>query len=174
VATLLLTANALNRNFTQRGGPYGRTIQWQVEKAREAYLQGGAGALKVYLEELRRFFPEPHFVVDSGGKDLLTGEDRSSILQDPAARGWIYSLPGRTFRIIRAASAGDVILIVEVETPFGNSGLVPYLSAVLLAIGVFSYALFRYLVSPLRQLSLAVERFGQGNFFSARGDSSQG
>jgi two-component system sensor histidine kinase CpxA len=54
-----------------------------------------------------------------------------------------------------------------VEPLISGSALFPFFGIILMAVAGFSYALFRYLVSPVRQLSTAVERFGQGDF-SAR------
>src|SRR5207247_2271359 len=49
-------------------------------QATEAYETGGAKALAAYLARLDRIFHAAHFFVDTAGKDLVTGEDRSAML----------------------------------------------------------------------------------------------
>src|SRR5436190_20443283 len=70
------------------------TTVLQLEQATEAYETGGAKALAAYLARLDRIFHAGHFFVDTAGKDLVTGEDRSAMLALSHERTRIPHLAG--------------------------------------------------------------------------------
>ncbi len=130
-----------------------RTISLQAAAAMEAYSTGGREKLQEFMKDLERFFPEQHWMEDSAGNDLLSGKKHPERFDK--------------FRIKHASKDGQVQFVIEMDPPINPSNSLPYFAAVLVAIAVLSYALFRYLVRPLRELAEAVERFGKGDL-SAR------
>ncbi len=159
--------NTINRNFTGRPNGLSRSIDWQMDQAVRAYESGGPAKLAEHMTHLERFFRGGHYLLDGrSNRDLLTGEDRSALLPGDQAPPRLLSLPGMPHRFVIARSTADgkYRYLASVEPPFNQSNAVLPFAIVFLSISVFSYALFRYLASPLRELSLAVERFGQGDF----------
>lgn len=152
--------------FQRRGDFYGRTTSWQFDMARRAHEQGGRAGLQAYMEDLHRHFQPAHYLVDSKNRDLLTGEDLSA-LAEQANRAAPPMMPGGRMVLIRSSEDGSYRFIVAVEPPVTGWLIFPYFAIVLGAVAILSYFLFRYLVSPLRHLATAAERFGQGDF-SAR------
>ena len=153
VAVFIITATSLNRNLTSRGGPMEKTFDQQAALAHEAYERGGKEELRALLQQLKRFFPEAHWMEDREGRDLITGEKHPEVF-------------GK-FRLMRESRDGKYQYVTELDPPINTQTSLPYFAAVLVAIAVLSYALFRYLVRPLHELAEAVERFGQGDL-SAR------
>src|SRR5271170_7550815 len=64
-----------------RGGFITDIHAWQTAEAVHAYESGGSAGLAAYLGNLHRFLKEHDYLTDAGGRDLLTGEDRSSLLK---------------------------------------------------------------------------------------------
>jgi signal transduction histidine kinase len=162
VATSFLLSSRMQR----RGDFYGRITSWQFDMARRAHEQGGRPALQAFMADLHAHFQPAHYLLDAQNRDLLTGEDRSELAQQ-GTNGMPPLMPGGRMVITRSSDDGKYRYIVAVEPPTAGWNIFPYFAIVLGAVAVLSYFLFRYLVSPLRQLASAVERFGQGDF-SAR------
>ena len=55
----------------------------QLESARDAYESGGKPALSAYIDRLNHTFSGDHYFLNASGVDLLTGENRSSLLPAP-------------------------------------------------------------------------------------------
>ena len=70
----------------RRGEPLRNPLSMQAEHARQAFESGGREQLVLYLEQLYKFFPDDHHLTDARGKDVLTGEDRSSLLSQARTR----------------------------------------------------------------------------------------
>lgn len=160
------TMGTLNRNFTGRQNAMSRMADWQFDKAVDAYERDGQAGLRQYMDELQRYFQGGHFVVDAKtNRDLLTGEDRSALAEAAAQPGAMpipFARP-RRFVIARVSDDGKYRYLVNIDPPFNSNNALLPLGLIFLSLSVFSYGLFRYLASPLRQLSEAVERFGQGD-----------
>ena len=62
-----------------------RADELQLESARGMYESAGPEALQDYLATLNRIFRGSHFLLDASGVDLVTGENRSSLLPPPPA-----------------------------------------------------------------------------------------
>jgi signal transduction histidine kinase len=158
------TLNTLSRSYTRGGGPFGGTLQWQADRAGTALASGGIEGLKRYATELDNNLRVPHALVNAEGMDLLSGANHSDWLAKATNNSFLPPPfpPGR-FYVHRQSSDGKVHLLIEIDPPFKTSNSLPYFSAIFGAIALFSYALFRYLVSPVRQLSAALHRFGAGD-----------
>ncbi|GAB4405605.1 MAG: ATP-binding protein [Bryobacter sp.] len=159
---------AINRNVAGRPGSLGRMADWQMDQAITAYRGSGAEGLTGYFEELNRYFPGGHYLLDATtGKDLLTGEDRSSLYEGRESappRGPLFpGITPRRFIIVRHSDDGKFTYLVQVDPPINQNNMLLPMGLIFFFLCAFSYGLFRYLASPLRQLSQTVERFGQGD-----------
>ena len=155
----------------RRGEPLRNPLSMQAEHARQAFETGGREQLALYLEQLYTFFPDDHHLTDTNGKDVLTGEDRSSLLAQARTRP---RMPGfGRGRMVMATPTADgryrFIAVVR-RRPLDLWSFIPYYLLVLLAVALLCYMLATNLATPLRVLGQAVERFGKGNL-SARVNS---
>ena len=155
----------------RRGEPLRNPLSMQAEHARQAFETGGREQLALYLEQLYTFFPDDHHLTDTNGKDVLTGEDRSSLLAQARTRP---GMPGfGRGRMVMATPTADgryrFIAVVR-RRPLDLWSFIPYYLLVLLAVALLCYMLATNLATPLRVLGQAVERFGKGNL-SARVNS---
>jgi len=159
-----------DRGF-RRGEPLQNPLSMQAEHARQAFEAGGREQLAIYLEQLHTFFPDDHHLTDANGKDVLTGEDRSSLLAQARTRPGMPGF-GRGQMIMAAATVDGRyrFLAVVRRRPLDLWSFVPYYLLVLLAVALLCSMLATNLATPLRVLGRAVEQFGKGNL-SARVNS---
>jgi signal transduction histidine kinase len=155
----------------RRGEPLRNPLAMQAEHARQAFERGGREQLALYLEQLYMFFPDDHHLTDATGRDVLTGEDRSSLLAQARTRP---GMPGfGRGRMVMAAATNDAryrFIAVVQRRPLDLWTFVPYYLLVLMAVALLCYMLAINLASPLRVLGKTVEGFGKGNL-SARVNS---
>jgi HAMP domain-containing protein len=154
----------LSERAFRRGEPLRHPLAVQAEQARQAFESGGRKQLELYLEQLYTFFPDDHHLTDADGKDVLTGESRSSLLAQARGRPGIPGL-GRG-RMVMATPTADgryrFIAVVQ-RRPLDLWSFIPYYVLVLLAVALLCYMLATNLATPLRVLGQTVERFGKGN-----------
>ena len=165
-AYLFISAGLASR-ISGKGGPFERTVAFQVDEAEVSYRSGGPAALGAYLRKLQAYFGPEHFFTDAQGKDLVTGADRSGLLA--AARGE-YNVPhslGDRFVLVAASQDGAYRLIATGRPPFTRWSFLPYYGLILLVVALLCWMLAINIASPLRELAHTVERFGRGDF-SAR------
>jgi hypothetical protein len=162
VGAVVLLAGALHRNL-QRGGPLGHTIFVQTREAVRAYESGGRVGLNEYLSRLQEFFPERHFLLTAGGTDLADGTDRREMRKRLETGSLMPPTPGRHVWIVNPSGNGQYRFVVELLSPVEANSPAPYITVILIAISGFSYALFRYLIKPVRELSGVREQFGNGD-----------
>src|SRR3954447_671315 len=156
-----------------------RLSVFQLNETIRAYETGGKAGAADYVKRLDSAFPAAsHFFVDAKGHDLVTGDDRSEILerarQDQSrsqpsfmqfVRWWMgirLNPPRSPFR--RVSADGRYSLIIESEPttpePMANIAVYGWIVAVIL---MLSYALAWTLVQPIRRLRETVVRFGAGS-----------
>ena len=150
-----------------------KTQALQLEGARKALEDGGPDGLTAYLRRLDEIFGAQHFLVDPAGKDLADGTDRSSLLARASSRGHrgrprgegsggpSGEGPGVLTHIPK--DGGPRLLIVVPPRPPGGRDFLPYYFWILFVIVLLGYALAVHLARPLRNLRLAVDRFGRGD-----------
>jgi signal transduction histidine kinase len=146
-----------------RGGFITDIHAWQTAEAVRAYESGGSPGLGAYLGNLHRFIKEHDYLTDAGGKDLLTGEDRSDLLK--LARPASERPQASNGHLVMVTPSPDkrYRLISLLPPPFGIRSLLPYYFLILVAIALVCWMLALNIARPLRDLSRAVERFGRGD-----------
>jgi signal transduction histidine kinase len=171
IGSAFISAWEFRHNFSDRSAPAGQLVAFQLSQARTAYETGGPTGLRRFLDNVRRIYNARGILTDEKGIDLLTGRDRSALLERARARG-----PYQVFRVgrsmvARAADDGRYWYFYEIS---GQQVGLWFLQwdhlFVLLAAVLLCYWLALHLSQPVRELQRAVERFGRGDL-SARVNS---
>jgi two-component system sensor histidine kinase CpxA len=150
--------------------PMARAFRFQAREASEAYETGGREALRWDLQRLREIFQADAMLTDAKGRDLVTGDDRTKLIQAGRLRAF--------FRRDRSVIAhktenGRYWFILSISDDAAPGWIFPIRQLwVLGAVVLLCYLLARYLTAPLRDLQTALERFGKGDF-SARSQSTR-
>jgi two-component system sensor histidine kinase CpxA len=158
-------SNALVR---RRGpGPFESLGAFVMDSARESLALGGPPALDAYLRKLNAYFHGEHYLLDPNGRDLATGADRRDLLR--FGRSGFHHLegPGERDVIISPSRDGHVLFVTVAPPPFRIGSLLPYYLLILAVVAALCWLLAFRIVSPLRTLAAAVDRFGGGEL-SAR------
>jgi signal transduction histidine kinase len=170
LAAYFFISGDLARRISGKGGPFERTVAFQVDEAEETYRSRGPEALGRYLQRLQAYFGPEHFFTDARGNDLVTGEDRSALLA--AGRGGGPRSVGDRFVAVAASKDGAYRLIATGRPPFTRWSFLPYYGLMLLVVALLCWMLAINIASPLRELAHVVERFGRGDL-SVRVKSSR-
>jgi signal transduction histidine kinase len=165
----LFISTGMASRISGKGGPFERTVAFQVDQAEVTYRAGGPAALGAYLHKLQTYFGPEHFFTDAQGKDLVTGVDRSALLA--AARGGKKAPhpQGDRFVFVVASQDGAYRLIATGRPPFTRWSFLPYYGLILLVVGLLCWMLAVNIASPLRELAHTVERFGRGDLSARAG-----
>jgi signal transduction histidine kinase len=159
---------AIRERTAGRAGPFEGMHALELDQAREAYQNGGREALAAYLGKLNAYFHVGHYLLDAHGRDLVSGADRSKMLE---RRGGPMGGPPPPMHVPMMmgtpSSDGLYYLVVAAPPPFPISSFVPYYLLILAVIALLCWLLAAYIVSPVRGLASAVDRFGRGDL-SAR------
>ena len=169
-------ATALNFNTGERRpGPLGALLRLQLSEARYAYETGGTEQLRRALQRFEQVTEAEGILTDNTGRDLLTGEDRSDLVQAIRQRSRIPFIRRNRTVVGRRSSDGEYFYFVLLQ---GRNVVAWFLQpeayiSILGVLALLCYAFARYLTNPVRQLQRAVDRFGGGDF-SARAAVSRG
>jgi signal transduction histidine kinase len=140
-----------------------RLNRMHLDEARAAYQSGGREQLAAYLGKLRSYLGEGYFLTDSAGRDLATGEDRSSLLSQAAPESGMPRRVGGNFLFAVASADNRYRLMVMLPPPIPVSSFLPYYLLVLLAVALLCWVLAVHITTPLRLLARTVDRFGRGD-----------
>jgi len=150
--------------------PMARAFRFQAREASEEYEAGGREALRWDLLRLREIFQADAMLTDAKGRDLVTGDDRTKLIQ--AGRRRVFFRGDRSV-IARKTENGRYWFIVSISNEAEPGWNFPIRQLwVLGAVVLLCYLLARYLTAPLRDLQVALERFGKDDF-SARTRSTR-
>jgi signal transduction histidine kinase len=143
-----------------------RIDELQLEGARKALDHGGPAAVSAYLQQSDRIFGDSHYLLNSAGVDVVSGQNLSNLLPNAGA------VEGRQRRagelvISRRAADGKYWFIAVSRTQPRPWMYYPYYLLVFGATGILCWAAAVWVVSPIRHLTATVERFGRGDL-SAR------
>jgi two-component system sensor histidine kinase CpxA len=173
LAGFVATSVLLSSRSSHRRDFVPNSIAMQVDDARLAYEEGGPEKLARYLKRLERFFPDEHLLTDADGRDLVSGEDRSELLdRAETPPPWPYS-PSRDRHVhVHPSDDGRYRFVILFRPRVEVWGFLPYYLWILLIVALLCYILAVHLASPLRNLRRAMDRFGRGDL-SARAHSSR-
>lgn len=139
-----------------------------------AYEEGGAEKLDIQLKRLDEYLSGEHILLDTSGRDLVTGADRAELLK-PGKRhnGPPRLADGRMILMSpKRGDGGKYRFITLVEPWFEPINLFPYYTIVVLVVAALGAILAWHLVAPIRSLRGVVDRFGRGER-SARSESNR-
>jgi len=173
VGSAFIEALNVNENDSDKLAPVARLVTFQLAEARSAYETGGRPALQTFLETLHRVYDAEGVLTDERGRDILTGRDRSDLVQRARRRPtFAFFRTGRN-TVARAADDGKYwFFFISPHAPVTGWFLMPEHIFVLGVEVLLCYWLALHLTSPVRRLQKAVERFGRGDL-SARVGSTR-
>lgn len=142
---------------------FDRSDELQLESARDALQSGGLKALTTYMARLDRVFGGDHYLLDSHGIDLLSGENRSALLPPAPADKSRIQAHGH-WVITHRAQDGQYWFAAEGQVgPPHIWAFLPYYFLVIGATGALCWLAAVGVVSPIRRIAAAISLFGQGN-----------
>ena len=134
----------------------------RIDDAVTTYQRGGAAALSSYLDSLDRTWTgATHYLVDARDREVVSGADRSSLVR--ARRGPLGGPPDIDGRLVIVEGKGPYRLLILAQPPFNVWSFVPYYLLILAAVALVSWLISFTIVRPVRQLAVAVDRFGSGD-----------
>ena len=91
LATVLVSVFIFGASLAAVVGPINERLihhfqSRQIEDARDALARGGPAAAGAYLERSARGLGGTHYLTDSRGVDVVTGENRAALLNGPRPR----------------------------------------------------------------------------------------
>jgi len=133
----------------------------QIEDALDVLDRGGPPAAAAYLDRLNRSLGATHYLTDERGIDVVTGDDRTALLHAP--RPW-FGPPrqGDNLIVVEPADDGRHRLIILATPPLDPWSFAPHFAVILAAIALFCWLLAMDIVTPIRAIAAAVDRFGRG------------
>jgi two-component system sensor histidine kinase CpxA len=142
---------------------FARSDAFELYQAIRAYEGRGHSELARYLAALNGFEGPGRYLTDSSGRDLLTGEDRSALLEGSQGLRRSFMNIGNKL-VVRVASPDWPYRYVIVNlTQYGFASFAPYYFLLLAVVAVLFWFLAMHFAWPLRQLAAAVRRFGGGD-----------
>ena len=163
LAAYLFISEGLASRISGKGGPFERTVAFQVDEAEVTWRSGGPAALGAYLHNLQTYFGPEHYFTDAQGKDLVTGADRSALLASARRQFNVPHDHGGRFVLVVASQDGAYRLIATGRPPFTRWSFLPYYGLILVVVALLCWMLAINIASPLRELAHTVERFGRGD-----------
>ena len=141
---------------------FGRVQSLQVDDTVKAFREGGAAGAQEFLAHLNRGMGGTHYLVDESGRDVVSGADRSELL-GPGPWSTPRRAAGGLVIVAPAKDAPFRLVIVAPPPPFSIWRFLPYYALILAAVAILGWLLAVGIVSPLRRVANAVDRFGRGD-----------
>jgi signal transduction histidine kinase len=160
----LAISRQIERNTFYR--TFERTDELQLEEAREAWNHGGPAAVSAYMQRANRVFGGLHYLLNSAGVDVVSGQDLSNLIPAAGAVEGRQRLAGKLVISHRTSDGAYWFIALPPDRPHPWEYF-PYYLLVIGATGILCWAAAVWLVSPIRNLTATVERFGRGDL-SAR------
>jgi signal transduction histidine kinase len=134
----------------------------QIEDAVEALRRGGPQEAGAVLARRDQSLGATHYLTDASGRDLVSGDDRSGLLNTPRP---MFGPPrlGDRIIIVEPSDDGRYRLIILAPPPLDVWAFAPYYALILAAVAFLCWLLAVGIVTPLREVAAAVDRFGRGD-----------
>lgn len=167
LGTVLASLAAFLITFFSMTGPANERLirhfqAQQIEDAVDALQRGGPQEAGAVLARRDQSLGATHYLTDAAGRDLVTGEDRSNLLNTPRP---LFGPPrlGDRFVIVEPSADGRYRLIIVASPPLDVWEFAPYYALILAAIAFLCWLLAVGIVTPVREVAAAVDRFGRGD-----------
>lgn len=143
---------------------FDRIDEFEIMSARAALDSGGSKALGEYMATVNRVFGgSSHYLLDSRGVDLVTGEDRAALLPPPPRAQWRTRADGHYIRAHRSADGQFWIAAVGLVDQPHIWTFLPFYFLVIGVTGVLCWLASAGVVSPIRRIAASIALFGQGD-----------
>jgi len=134
----------------------------ELESARSAWNEGGPSAVAAYMQRLNRLFGPSHYLLDSRGVDVVSGENRAPLLPPYPSSKSRGSINGLLVVTHRSDDGSYWFVAVDPRQP-DRWTFFPYYVLVIAVTGMLCWLAAVGIVSPIRMLTATVGRFGQGD-----------
>jgi len=134
----------------------------ELQSARNALNTGGPAAVSSYMQQLNRLFGSSHYLLNSRGIDVASGENRADLLPrapDSRSRGYVN---GKLIVTHQASDERYWFVAVDPRQT-GRWTFFPYYLLVIGATCLLCWLAAITIVAPLRRITATVQRFGQGD-----------
>jgi signal transduction histidine kinase len=146
--------------------------EFQLRSSKEALERGGKPALRDYLANVNDVFGGMHFLLDARGIDLVTGQDKSTLLPASPDAQWRVPVQGHWI-IAHRSTDGRFWFVVEHQIGRPETlTFLPYYFLVIAATGVLCWIASATIISPIRRIEATIAAFGHENL-SVRIDTSR-
>jgi two-component system sensor histidine kinase CpxA len=150
---------------------FGHVFRLELSLAQRIYREQGRDALAEFLNSADASFASRHYIVDRQGRDLVTGEDRSAMMARPPHRTGLLLVVRRVYRFVADDENTSVVSspdgdfrIVVVARPWQDArAQLPYYLLVLIVVSILNSLVAVRIVSSIRAIARAAERFGEGD-----------
>jgi signal transduction histidine kinase len=140
-----------------------RFDEMQLENARAALNSGGPKAVRDYMASLDQIFGGAHFLLDSHGVDVVSGENKAALLPpSPSAKSRIQ-VNGRWIITRRAEDGQYWFAVLGHFNQMHIWTFLPYYFLVIGATGALCWLAAAGVVSPIRKIETSIAQFGRGN-----------
>ncbi len=134
----------------------------ELEHARAALDQGGPAAVSAYMERLNRLFGVSHYLLDSHGVDVASGQNRAALLPRPPLRKSRGSV-NRRLTITHESTDGRYWFVAVDPRQPNRWTFFPYYLLVIGVTGMLCWLAAAAVVLPIRKITAALDRFGHGD-----------
>lgn len=142
---------------------FNRFDQLQLDSAREEYEKHGKEALADYMGQLDHTFVGSHYLLDSNGIDVLTGENRSDLLPPPPATVSRLRRNGHWMVAHRSPDGKYWFTAVGLLGPLHIWTFLPYYFLVIGVVAVLFWLAAVGVILPVRKIAGTIALFGQGD-----------
>jgi signal transduction histidine kinase len=142
---------------------FDRFDELQLRSAEDAYEENGKAGLHEYLNRLDATFGHGHYLLNSSGIDLYSGEDRSALLPPGSTSEWRVKVHG-AWIIAQRSEDGRYWFAATGQLARPRIWtFLPYYFIVLGATGILGWFAWIGIVLPIRRTASTIANFGHGN-----------
>jgi len=142
---------------------FSRFDELQLRSAQDAYEENGKTALHEYLNRLDATFGGDHYLLNSSGADLFSGEDRRALLPPDSTREWRVKVHGSWIIAHRSEDGRYWFTATGQAAPTRIWAFLPYYFIVLGATGILGWIAWIGIVLPIRRIASTIASVGHGN-----------
>jgi signal transduction histidine kinase len=134
----------------------------ELQSARNALNSGGPAAVSSYMQQLDRMFGSSHYLLDSTGADVVSGENRA-VLLPPSPSSKSRGFVGGRLIVTHLSSDGRYWFVAVDPRPTSRWTFFPYYLLVIGATVLLCWLAAVAIVAPIRRVTATVQRFGRGD-----------